>query len=53
MIRESETGVLRLEDGKNWAQANTDTGKKLKKARSLPSNPSEGISLVDNLIPAQ
>lgn len=53
MIREAETGGLRLEEGKNWAQTNTDIGKKLKRARSLPSNPPEGISLVDNLISVQ
>lgn len=53
MIREAETGGLRLEEGKNWTQTNTDIRKKLKKARSLPSHPPEGISLVDNLISAQ
>lgn len=35
MIRETETGGLQLEEGKNGAQTNTDIGKKLKKARSL------------------
>lgn len=53
MIREAETGGLQLEEGKNGAQTNTDIGKKLKKARSLPSHPPEGISLVDNLTSAQ
>ena len=51
-IGEAETGVLGLEDRKSWAQANTDTLKKLKRAES-PIRSSRRKKLSDNLISAQ